>query len=195
MIQIDMLFITQKGIFVIESKNYSGSVSGAEYQNKWTLRTRKKDYHFYNPILQNQTHINILLKIIRNSRFFSLVAFSERCDLEYIDIHKRNVFVFNRYALHDVINDIFSNEPDVLSAKDVENITNVLQKYCADDSETNPNYKESRNYYSSRSRVNEHPNASYHHRRKFKRRNTYNSYSYFDDDDDYDDEDEEDDWD
>ena len=41
-IQIDVLFITSKGIFVIESKNYSGSVSGAEYQNKWTLRTYKK---------------------------------------------------------------------------------------------------------------------------------------------------------
>lgn len=94
-IQIDVLFITQKGIFVIESKNYSGSVFGAECQNKWTLRTHKKGYHFYNPVTQNQTHINTLSRIIRSPRFFSLVAFSERCDLEYIDIHKRDVFVFN----------------------------------------------------------------------------------------------------
>ena len=189
-IQIDVLFVTQKGIFVIESKNYSGSVSGAEYQNKWTLRTHKKDYHFYNPITQNQTHINTLSRVIRSPRFFSLVAFSERCDLEYIDIHKRDVFVFNRYALHDVIHDIFSNEPDILSVQDVAAITDILHRYCADNSETNPNYKESRSYYSAGSKVNEHPNASYQHRKTFRKRN---SYFYFDDEDDYDDYDDYDD--
>ena len=185
-IQIDVLFITQKGIFVIESKNYSGSISGAEYQNKWTLRTHKKDYHFYNPITQNQAHINTLSKIIQNSRFFSLVVFSERCDLEYIDIHKKDVFVFNRYALHDVIHDVFSNEPDILSAKDVNVITNILRRYCADDFEKNPNYKEPRSYYSAGSKVNEHPNASYNHQKTFRRMNSYFNYNY-DDYDDYDD--------
>ena len=201
-IQIDVLFITQKGIFVIESKNYSGSVSGAEYQNKWTLRTYRKDYNFYNPITQNQIHINMLSNIIHNTKIFSLIAFSEKCDLGYIDIHKQNVFVFNRYALHDVIKDIFSNEPDILSMQNVENITNILRQYCADDSEKNPNYKEPRSYYSSRSKVSEHPNASYQRRRKFKRRNTYNNYDCFDDDyeddyydDDYDEDDYDDDYD
>lgn len=189
-IQIDVLFITQKGIFVIESKNYSGSVSGAEYQNKWTLRTSRKDYNFYNPITQNQTHINILSNIIHNTRFFSLIAFSERCDLEYIDIHKQNVFVFNRYALRDVIKDIFSNEPDILSSNDVENITNILCQYCADNSKTNPNYKEYRSYYSSHSKISEHPNASYHRRKTF-------NYYYFDNDydDDYYEDDYDDDYD
>ena len=189
-VQIDVLFITQKGIFVIESKNYSGSISGAEYQNKWTLRTPRKNYYFYNPITQNQTHINTLARIIPRSRFFSLIAFSERCDLEYIDIHRQNVFVFNRYALRDVIYDIFSNEPDILSVQDVETITNILHRYCADNSETNPNYKESRSYYSSQSKASEHPNASYQHHRTPRRRNSYNRYAYFDDDydeDDYDD--------
>jgi hypothetical protein len=153
-VQIDVLFITQKGIFVIESKNYSGNISGAEYQNKWNLRTYRKNYDFYNPVAQNQTHINTLLKIIRSPRFFSLIAFSERCNLEYIDIHKKDVFVFNRYALRDVIYDIFSNEPDVLSQHEVKNISDTLRKYCADNS-TNPNYKEPRSYYSAGSKASD----------------------------------------
>lgn len=36
--EIDVLFITQKGIFVIESKNYSGWIFGSEKQYKWTDR-------------------------------------------------------------------------------------------------------------------------------------------------------------
>lgn len=87
--------------------------------------------------------------------------------------------------MHDVIHDIFLNEPDILSAQDAAAITDILRRYCADNSETNPNYKESRSYYSAGSKVNEHPNASYQHRKIFRKRN-----SYFDDDydeDDYDD--------
>ena len=152
-VQIDVLFITQKGIFVIESKNYSGSISGAEYQDKWNLHTKWKDYRFYNPVSQNQGHINTLSRIIRNTKFFSLIAFSERCKLKYIDIHKQNVFVFNRDVMHDVIHDVFSNEPDILSVQDVEDITNMLLQYCADNQETNPNYKESRSYFSAKTKA------------------------------------------
>ena len=34
--EIDLLFITPKGIFVIESKNYSGWIFGDEYSQYWT---------------------------------------------------------------------------------------------------------------------------------------------------------------
>lgn len=152
-IQIDILFITQKGIFVIESKNYSGSISGAEYSSRWELRTNRKSYQFYNPILQNQSHINTINQKIRCSRFFSLIAFSERCKLEYIDIHRPDVFVFNRHALKDVINDVFTNEPNILSEQEVEAITAQLFCFCADNSATNPRFKENRSYFSSYSKA------------------------------------------
>ena len=193
-IQIDVLFITQKGIFVIESKNYSGSISGAEYQNKWTLRTKRKDYHFYNPISQNQAHIQTLSQIVHVPRFFSLVAFSERCDLEYIDIHKQDVFVFNRYALRDVVHDIFENTADILSESDVNSVTSILRQYCADDSASNPNYKEIRSYYSAYSKLDAHPNASYQHKKHHRPFKPY-SPAYDDDFEDYDDYDDDEDFD
>ena len=34
--EIDLLFITQKGIFVIESKNFFGWIFGSENQGYWT---------------------------------------------------------------------------------------------------------------------------------------------------------------
>ena len=152
-IQIDILFITAKGIFVIESKNYSGRISGSEHQDNWTLSTPKKKYKFYNPLRQNQTHINVLSKITHNLKFFSLIVFSERCTLDYIDIHSSDVFVFQRFAMKDVINDIFSDKLDIMTTENIEDTASVLKKYCVDDP-SSPNYKESKSYYSSRSKAN-----------------------------------------
>ena len=38
--EIDVLYITQKGIFVFESKNYSGWIFGDEKGQYWTLRAK-----------------------------------------------------------------------------------------------------------------------------------------------------------
>ena len=35
--EIDLLFITKVGIFVIESKNYSGYIFGTDTNQKWTV--------------------------------------------------------------------------------------------------------------------------------------------------------------
>ena len=65
--EIDLLYITQKGIYVVESKNYSGYIFGSESQKTWTGtlytgkdcfgRSKVEKHHFYNPIWQNQAHI------------------------------------------------------------------------------------------------------------------------------------------
>ena len=56
--EIDVIFITQKGIFVFESKNYSGWIFGDDKGKNWTamLPNKQKNY-FYNPIKQNKTHL------------------------------------------------------------------------------------------------------------------------------------------
>ena len=61
--QVDILFISPKGIFVIESKNYSGTIIGNEYDEKWNTknnysydtrynynRNKSKENGFYNPV-------------------------------------------------------------------------------------------------------------------------------------------------
>ena len=48
--EIDLLMIHEKGIFVFESKNYSGWIFGSEDQLKWTqcFKSGQRE-HFYNP--------------------------------------------------------------------------------------------------------------------------------------------------
>jgi hypothetical protein len=52
--EIDLIMIDETGIYVFESKNYSGWIFGDEKRKNWvqTLENRQKNY-FYNPIWQN----------------------------------------------------------------------------------------------------------------------------------------------
>ena len=132
--EIDVLFITQKGIFVLESKNYSGWIFGDENCLNWTacLSNGKKN-KFYNPIKQNQTHIKWLKKYLEsfgfvNVAFFSVIVFSERCELKKVTAEKSEAKVLKRKQLFEYILDIWRKVPDVLSQVEAEIITDVLRK-------------------------------------------------------------------
>lgn len=100
--EIDLLMIHEKGIFVFESKNYSGWIFGSEDQLNWTQRLQNGEKNrFYNPIRQNRTHINALAEYLGlpSSEFTSYIVFSERCELkkvpedtsEYIIVRRHNM--------------------------------------------------------------------------------------------------------
>ena len=90
--EIDLLYITRKGIIVVESKNYSGFIFGNENNKNWTVtlyagkdwigRKQIEKHQFYNPIWQNRTHINSLRKnLVDEIPMFSLIVFSDRCEI------------------------------------------------------------------------------------------------------------------
>ncbi len=86
-IEIDLLMLHEKGIFVFESKNYSGWIFGEADQRYWTQSLRNGDRNqFYNPIRQNASHIRVLAGFLDMSvcDFTSLIVFSERCTLKKV---------------------------------------------------------------------------------------------------------------
>ena len=66
--QIDHILIRENGIFVIETKNYYGLISGKEDDSFWTrsyfAKGKVKKATFHNPLKQNQSHIRAIKKII-----------------------------------------------------------------------------------------------------------------------------------
>lgn len=91
--EIDVLMITRKGIFVFESKNYSGWIFGSENQKNWyqTLpvgKGRKSlKENFLNPIMQNRLHIKSLKTFLdMDIPMYSVVVFSDRCTFKRVDI-------------------------------------------------------------------------------------------------------------
>ncbi len=101
--EIDILFIHENGIYVIESKNYSGWIFGREKDYKWTqVFPNKKKFKFYNPIKQNHTHINALQKIIHDQPkefFISMIVFNNGCTLKSIEVTSATIHVITRRNL------------------------------------------------------------------------------------------------
>ena len=75
--QIDHIVINPRGIFVIETKNYSGEIYGSESEREWTqvLQYGKVKNKFYNPIKQNATHVYNVKQIVGELPIHSLVVF------------------------------------------------------------------------------------------------------------------------
>lgn len=77
--QIDHILVTQNGIFVIETKNYSGWLFVNERQKKWTQVIFKLKNQFQNPIIQNKKHVQAVRRIldfIPREHIQSLVVFT-----------------------------------------------------------------------------------------------------------------------
>lgn len=133
--EIDVLMISSKGIFVFESKNYSGWIFGHESQYYWTQvlpkgRGRSNKEKFYNPIMQNNGHIKHLKSLVgEDIPMYSVIAFSERCTLKEITVISRDVQVMNRDVVKSEISKLFNQYPDVLSTEEMDNIYSVLYPF------------------------------------------------------------------
>ena len=151
--EIDVLYITKKGLLVLENKNYAGYIFGNESNKNWTVTlyagkswhgNKVEKHQFYNPVWQNRTHIKCLKEYLNTDiKTFSLITFSNRGDLKSIDVNSPNVFVCSHSALSGVLRQIWSENPDVLTDEQIESIyykllplTNITkedqQKHIAD---------------------------------------------------------------
>lgn len=132
--EIDLLMIHETGLYVVESKNYSGWIFGDEKQKEWTqiIAGGKKKNRFYNPIWQNAGHIKALKTFFNEYQdvpIYSLVVFSERCELKKITVQSENVFVIKRNKLKSVFKKQIEGKPK-LSAEVMIDIYQRLLPLC-----------------------------------------------------------------
>ncbi len=76
--QIDHILINDRGIFCIETKNYSGRIYGEADQQQWTqvLAFGKRKNKFYNPVKQNWTHVRRLSEVLgKDYPIYSVIVF------------------------------------------------------------------------------------------------------------------------
>ena len=75
--QIDHTVVSPYGVFVIETKSYSGTVYGKQKANEWTQYLGGRKRYFMNPIHQNYGHIKALQSIIGDDvPVYSIITFS-----------------------------------------------------------------------------------------------------------------------
>ena len=107
--QIDHIVISKYGIFVIETKNYAGLITGNEYKDKWTQHLGKNKYSFHNPIHQNYGHIKALEEILKlkEDKFISIICMSNQAKIK---VNAKNVTNTNNIAnlIHSYKNEILN---------------------------------------------------------------------------------------
>ena len=128
--EIDVLVAHKKGIYVIESKNYSGWIFGSENQQQWTQMLNKNAKEkFYNPIRQNKTHIKALSEYlqIEPSKMKSYIVFSERCELKKVPENTDRYVITKRNYLLDLINRNMTDKQDIFTDEEIDEITRKLE--------------------------------------------------------------------
>ena len=83
--QIDHIYVSQYGIFVVETKNYSGWIFGNVSQSQWTQIRYGKKYRIPNPVYQNTWHIKALSALLGlpEKAFHSCIVFTdEHCQIK-----------------------------------------------------------------------------------------------------------------
>ena len=132
--EIDLIMISQTGIYVLESKNYSGWIFGDEKYKNWTQTfDNGQKNRFYNPIWQNKAHINALKTVINSDNdnlYKSYIIFSQRCTLKKINVTSPNVKVIKRDQLIKTIKQDIDDSPKLLTPDEVNQLYLSLQKYA-----------------------------------------------------------------
>ncbi|MEK4245293.1 nuclease-related domain-containing protein [Psychrobacillus sp. FSL K6-2684] len=83
--QIDHVVFTPFAIFVVETKNYAGTIYGDRSRGKWSVNG---NFPLMNPFNQNYGHIQAIKGVLETSdesHFVSMVSFTKRCTFKVND--------------------------------------------------------------------------------------------------------------
>ncbi len=131
--QIDHVVVSRYGVFVIETKNYKGIITGGENTNTWTQHLYTEKNTMVNPIRQNKGHIAVVRQLIRNvytDEIFSIIAFSgastlrvnsESADVVYFQNLRKCIRRYNKQRM---------------SADQVQQVVAILSNANVTDKET-----------------------------------------------------------
>jgi restriction system protein len=77
--QVDHVLVSRSGVFVLESKHYTGWLFANAGSPQWTQVLYKNHYKFQNPIHQNRKHVSTvakLLNFLESDQIHSVVVFT-----------------------------------------------------------------------------------------------------------------------
>ena len=132
--QIDHLVISDKGIFVIETKNYQGWITGTENNQYWTQIIYKRKEKFFNPIWQNAGHIKAIQEYlgdaVRDCPIHSIIVFGKQAEFKFKTPFTRAEVIKSKHLLTTIRN---HTEPIHLSKPKIEEIKKMLMTTAVQD--------------------------------------------------------------
>lgn len=134
--EIDLLLLTTSGIYVIESKNWNGIIYGNPFERIWKQFFNKKIKlkNYYNPIIQNNEHINFLIRYlnIEKNKFKSYIVFPNKTNIKYLNATNINNPYIKVLKIEDLISEItkdLKNDEILLSHEEIDKIYIKLKDF------------------------------------------------------------------
>ncbi len=131
--ELDVILLHESGIYVFESKNYSGWIFGAESQQYWTQtlpigKGRSQKTQFFNPILQNEGHLKWLKIFLKDQSLpiYSFIVFSDRCSLKDVTLTSGKHGVVNRSGLLAAVQQMIEKSGATLSPDKIDTLYEIL---------------------------------------------------------------------
>lgn len=120
--QIDHIVVSTRGVFIIETKNYSGKVYGKEDDKTWTQWLGGKTYKFYNPLKQNASHEKQVRRILGlHIKTIPLVCFSDATNCKSLK------GMSNVTSVSDLVKTIKSFKNHALTSEQVDDVYYLLK--------------------------------------------------------------------
>ena len=144
--EIDVLFITTYGLFILECKNYNGWIFGRENEHQWTVslprgKGRSKKYKFFNPLRQNLSHIKPLNDYLttqfseKQINLYPIVVFSHRGTMKKI-FNNSHQPVFYREDMLNYIKEISKQNNPCLTQVQVDSLYEDMKQFTKVNKET-----------------------------------------------------------
>ena len=132
--EIDLIMLYKSGVFVFESKNYSGWIFGDDRRRTWTQtlpsgRSSHKE-HFLNPIMQNKLHIKWLEEQIgAGLPIYSVIVFSNRCSFMDVSYFHQNTEVIHRKEVRRTVKKMMLNTTEELQPAEINRMYTRLYPF------------------------------------------------------------------
>ncbi len=130
--EVDIIYLSRKGLIVIEVKNRLGFIIGDEENRNFVQVINKERKHeMHNPIWQNRGHISAVQDVLdmRNHRLYqSLIVFGPETHTLSVETTSKNLNVIQVKELKKYLKQ-YKKMDDLLSQEEVNTAYDILNKY------------------------------------------------------------------
>lgn len=132
--EIDVLLLHETGIYVIESKNLSGSIYGENRYSQWLRYKRNDDFpdKFPNPVRQNEGHIKALCHFlnIQSGRVpvYSYIVFGNKANIDHVE-PVSTASIMSLWSLESRILSSLDSLIPIISPETIDRWYSMLQNY------------------------------------------------------------------
>ncbi|MCK5807247.1 MAG: NERD domain-containing protein [Mycoplasmataceae bacterium] len=130
--EVDSIIVTNQTVIVVEIKSINGGIEGKGSDLKWTKVLGNARHEITNPVIQNQKHIDHIIKMIETKTpIVSLVVYSNRADYLRVSDIPSHAVVIKHSNLFNTLDQIIASIDSIYSNDKIIDIAKLIKTYKA----------------------------------------------------------------